>query len=318
MKVCTFGELLIDVTPYGVSDKGYPVSEFNPGGAPANVAVALVNLGVEASFLGQVGDDHWGHFLKSVLDEKKVDTEGLLLTKDYLTTLAMVNLADNGERSFSFYRKEGADVMIKMNQGFKDKIDEANVFHLGSVSMSDEPSRSTSFDCLNYAKIKGKLVSYDPNLRELLWRDLSEAKKQILKGMQYADIVKVSEEELEFLTDEKDHKIASQQLLNHYPIKILLITYGKDGCVVCSHEQFSKVEPFVVEAIDTTGAGDGFFGAFLAKVLNSNKRLDDLSHQELCICAKFANACGAIATTKKGAIGALATEKMVKEQFGDI
>ncbi len=318
MKVCTFGELLIDVTPYGLSDKGYPVSEFNPGGAPANVAVALVNLGVDASFIGQVGDDHWGHFLKSVLDEKKVDTSALLLSKDYLTTLAMVHLAENGERSFSFYRKEGADVMIKMNQGFKDKIDEANVFHLGSVSMSDEPSRSTSFDCLNYAKTKGKIVSYDPNLRELLWRDLSEAKKQILKGMQYADIVKVSEEELYFLTNEKDDEKAAQQLMDAYPISILLVTYGAEGCAVCSHFKFTKVAPFKVQAVDTTGAGDGFFGAFLAKTLKSNKRLSDISHDELCSYAKFANACGAIATTKKGAIGSLATEAVIKGHFGDI
>lgn len=318
MKVCTFGELLIDVTPYGVSDKGYPVSEFNPGGAPANVAVALVNLGVDASFIGQVGDDHWGHFLKSVLDDKKVDTEGLLLNKKYLTTLAMVNLAENGERSFSFYRKDGADVMIEMNQKFKDKIDDADVFHLGSVSMSDEPSRSTSFDCLNYAKTKQKLISYDPNLRELLWRDLSDAKIQILKGMQYADIVKVSEEELFFLTQEKDDAKAAQSLMDTYPIQILLVTYGAHGCAVCSHHQFSKVEPFKVNAIDTTGAGDGFFGAFLAKVLKSKLKLADISHEKLVSYARFANACGAIATTKKGAIGALATEDVVETIFGEI
>lgn len=172
MNLCGFGELLIDVTPYGLSDKGYPVSEFNPGGAPANVPVALVNLKQVASFIGQVGDDHLGHFLKDVLDHKKVDTEGLLFSKEYLTTLAMVNLDEKGERSFSFYRKNGADVMISMHSIFKQKIDEADIFHIGSVSMSDEPSRSTSFELLAYAKEEGKIISYDPNLRELLWADL--------------------------------------------------------------------------------------------------------------------------------------------------
>lgn len=317
-KLCAFGELLIDVTPYGVSDKGYPLSEFNPGGAPANVAVALVNLGVEASFIGQVGDDHWGHFLKNVLDDKKVDTQGLLLNKKYLTTLAMVNLAENGERSFSFYRQNGADVMIEMNDLFKLKIDESDIFHIGSVSMSDEPSRSTSFECLSYAKIKGKLVSYDPNLRELLWRDLNDAKRQILKGMQYADIVKVSEEELYFLTDEKDDSKAISILLEKFPIQILLVTYGAKGCIVASHQEISKVDPFVVSAVDTTGAGDGFFGAFLAQILKANKTLKDFSHDELKSYARFANACGAIATTKKGAIGSLATQAIIKHHFGEI
>lgn len=317
MKVCAFGELLIDVTPYGLSDKGYPVSEFNPGGAPANVAVALVNLGIEASFIGQVGDDYWGHFLKSVLQNKKVDTEGLLFSKDYLTSLAMVNLADNGERSFSFYRQNGADVMIKMNELFKEKIKEADVFHCGSVSMSDEPSRTTSFDCLKLARRLGKIITYDPNLRELLWTDLKEAKKQILKGMDYADIVKVSEEELFFLTEEKNDLKACTLLMKQYPIQILLVTYGAEGCAVFSHDRFDKVAPFKVTAVDTTGAGDGFFGAFLAKLLYENCPIKDITHDKLKEFARYANACGAIATTKKGAIGSLASDTMVKKKFGD-
>ena len=317
MKLCGFGELLIDVTPYGVSDKGYPVSEFNPGGAPANVAVALVNLKQEASFIGQVGDDHFGHFLKDVLDQKNVDTEGLLFSKDYLTTLAMVNLGENGERSFSFYRKNGADVMISMHPIFKQKIDEADIFHIGSVSMSDEPSRTTSFELLAYAKQQGKIVSYDPNLRELLWSDLNDAKTQILKGMEYADIVKVSEEELEFLTDEKDREKASKILLGKYPIQILLVTYGANGSAVVYKNEFKRVEAFKVSAIDTTGAGDGFFGAFLSKIMENPKPLDVYTIDELLIYAKFANACGAIATTKKGAIGSLASQIDVLNTFGE-
>lgn len=318
MKLCAFGELLIDVTPYGLSDKGYPVSEFNPGGAPANVAVALVNLNQEASFLGQVGDDHWGHFLKSVLVDKKVDVEGLILNKEYLTTLAMVNLAENGERSFSFYRKNGADVMIQMHDVFKKKIDEADIFHIGSVSMSDEPSRSTSFALLDYAKKQGKVISFDPNLRELLWSKLSDAKAQILKGMEFADIVKVSEEELFFLTQEKDDEKACKQLVDNFHTKLLLVTYGSEGCAIYAKNTFTKVTPFKVQAIDTTGAGDGFFGGFLSRIMENWKSLDAYSIDELVHFGRFANACGAIATTKKGAIGSLATFDSINERFGTL
>lgn len=318
MKLCAFGELLIDVTPYGISDKGYPVSEFNPGGAPANVAVALVNLNQEASFIGQVGDDHWGHFLKHVLDEKKVNTQGLLLNKFFLTTLAMVNLAPNGERSFSFYRKNGADVMISMQDIFKQKIDEADIFHIGSVSMSDDPSRTTSFELLAYAKQKGKVISFDPNLRELLWADLKDAQTQILKGMEYADIVKVSEEELVFLTDEKDYQKACQKLVDAYHTSIILVTYGAHGCGYFAQGQLTNISPFKVNAVDTTGAGDGFFGGFLSCVMSNWKKPSDYTSEELKKYCTFANACGAIATTKKGAIGALATHASIQASFGDL
>lgn len=317
MKCCAFGELLIDVTPYGLSDKGYPVSEFNPGGAPANVCVALVNLNQEASFIGQVGDDHWGRFLKSVLDDKKVDTQGLLLNPAYLTTLAMVNLGENGERSFSFYRKNGADVMISMQEVFKRKVDEADLFHIGSVSMSDEPSRSTSFELLDYAKKQGKVISYDPNLRELLWSDLDEARTQILKGMAYADVVKVSEEELFFLTHEKDDAKACAQLVNQYHTPILLVTYGSEGSAVYSQGELTKVDPFKVTAIDTTGAGDGFFGGFLSCLMSHWKKPSAYTHDELVSYARFANACGAIATTRKGAIGSLADKASIQHRFGE-
>ena len=316
MKLCAFGELLIDVTPYGVSDKGYPVSEFNPGGAPANVAVALVNLGQAASFIGQVGKDHFGYFLKGVLDEKGVDTQGLLMSSDHLTTLAIVNLDAKGERSFSFYRKQGADVMIEMNDLFRQKIDEADVFHLGSVSMSDEPSRSTSFACLDYAKLKGKVITYDPNLRELLWKDLEEAKHQILKGMPYADVVKVSEEELRFLTSIDQAEVAAKQLAKTYQIPLLLITFGGEGSAYYYQGHYGHVEPFKVKALDTTGAGDGFFGGFLQQFMVRGGNLASLRAEDVASMLKVANACGAFATLKKGAIGALATPHDLEVTFG--
>jgi sugar/nucleoside kinase (ribokinase family) len=318
MKLCAFGELLIDVTPNGTSEKGFPVYEFNPGGAPANVAVALQNLGQNASFIGQVGDDHFGHFLAGVLKEKSVDIDALLFNKDYLTTLAIVSLAEGGERTFSFYRKEGADVMITVNSKFLDKIDEADIFHIGSVSMSDEPSRSTSFDLLDYAKKQGKIISYDPNLRELLWKDLMDAKAQIKKGLYFADIVKVSEEELFFITDEHDVEKACEMLVSEFDSKLVLVTFGAQGCAYYHNKKYLKVLPFSVKAIDATGAGDGFLGGFLAKFMESEKKINELSETELMSFCRFANACGAHATTIRGAIGSLATYEKIDQMFGDI
>jgi fructokinase len=316
MKVCAFGELLIDVTPNGVSEKGYPVYEFNPGGAPANVAVALTNLGQDASFIGQVGDDHFGHFLAHVLKDKAVDIDGLLFNKQYLTTLAIVSLTSDGDRSFSFYRKEGADVMITPQDVFFEKIDEADIFHIGSVSMSDEPSRETSFTLLKYAKQKGKIISYDPNLRELLWKDLNDAKEQIIKGLYFADILKVSEEELYFITHEKDIEKACKMISNTYGVKLILVTLGSEGCNYYLQEYFGHVQSFKVKAIDATGAGDGFLGGFLAKFMQSGKSIHELIEDDLKQFALYANACGAHATTIKGAIGSLANKSKIKEMFG--
>jgi fructokinase len=242
----------------------------------------------------------------------------LLFSKEYLTTLAIVSLTEDGERSFSFYRKEGADVMITTCTKFLEKIDEADIFHIGSVSMSDEPSRSTSFDLLDYAKTQGKIISFDPNLRELLWKDLMDAKMQIIKGLYFADIVKVSEEELYFITDEHDVEKACEILVNEYGTKLILVTFGAQGCAYYHQNKYAKVLPFVVKAIDATGAGDGFLGGFLAKLMESGKNLDELCDTDLMQYCRFANACGAHATTMRGAIGSLATYSKIREMFGDI
>jgi sugar/nucleoside kinase (ribokinase family) len=305
MKVCTFGELLVDVTPYGRSDKGYPVCEFNPGGAPANVAVALKNLGVDASFVGQVGDDHYGRFLKSVLDSKGVDTTGLILNPMYPTSLAIVSLGDGGERSFSFYRKNGADVSVSFNPLFQTKLEEADAFHCGSVSLSDEPARSATLDMLKYTHHLGKVVSFDVNLRALLWDDLHEAKKMIEKSLPFVDILKVSEEELVFLKADLTEEEALASLAKEHPISMILVTYGDKGSAVYYKNNMIKVPAYKVDSIDTTGAGDAFFGAFLASVYDSKKTLEAFTTNELKQYLKRANACGAIATLKKGAIGSL-------------
>lgn len=317
MKLCAFGELLIDVAPYGVSDRKFPIYEFNPGGAPANVAVAVRNLGQDASFIGQVGNDHFGRFLKDTLESKKVDTEGLLLSSKYPTSLAIVSIGDNGERSFSFYRKNNADVMVEFNELFKHKIEEADIFHIGSVSMTDEPCRQTSFDCLNYAKSMNKIISYDPNLRRLLWDDLDIAKKMIFKGLEYADIVKLSEEELTFLTESDDYEVASRLLSAQYPFKLLLITFGSNGCAYLYKNTYKHIPSFHVHSVDTTGAGDGFFGSVLAQIMEKEINLDQLDFDILNQIGRIANACGAFATTQKGAIGSLAYPADIKKMLGE-
>ena len=306
MKLCAFGELLIDVAPYGVSDRGFPIYEFNPGGAPANVAVAVCNLGLSASFIGQVGNDYFGLFLKNILEDKKVETDGLLLSDKYSTSLAIVSLKEDGERSFSFYRKHNADVMVEINDRFKRKIDEADIFHFGSVSMSEEICRKTSFELLEYAKKQSKLISYDPNLRPLLWDSLDDAKRVILKGFEYADIVKVSEDELSFLTENDNYEEACRLLSKQYPFKLLLVTFGAQGCAYFYKDKYASIPSFVVASVDTTGAGDGFFGAILAQLMNGNMNIDNLNSSDLEELCLYANACGAHATTQKGAIGSLA------------
>jgi len=305
MKICTFGELLIDVTPYGVSNKGYPVCEFNPGGAPANVAVALCNLGLEASFIGQVGDDYYGRFLKGVLDEKRVDSTGLLLNPKYPTSLAIVSLGEGGERSFSFYRKNGADVSVSFNPLFKTKIDEAGAFHCGSVSLSDEPARKATLDMLKYAHDLGKVVSFDVNLRALLWDNLEDAKTLIEASLPYVNILKVSEEELAFLRADLSEEEALASIIKAHPISMILITYGEKGSAIYYKKSLTKVEAFKVHSIDTTGAGDAFFGSFLTSIYQAKKSLEDFTITELRDYLRRANACGAIATLKKGAIGSL-------------
>lgn len=311
MKICSFGELLIDVTPYGISDKGYPISEFNPGGAPANVAVAAVKQGLKASFIGQVGDDFFGHFLKSILDKNNVDTQGVIFNPYFPTSLAIISLKENGERSFSFYRKNGADVMVDFNSDFQLKIDEADAFHCGSVSLSDDPARSATMDMLKYARHQNKRISFDVNLRVLLWDNLFSAKRLIDEALVYVDVLKVSEDELAFIRPDLSEEDALRSLMNDYPLKMILVTYGEKGSAVFTKNQWISMPSFKVDAIDTTGAGDAFFGAFLAGLYGFSKTPDHLTAQELKTLLKRANACGAIATLKKGAIGSLPTQEQL-------
>lgn len=303
--VVALGELLIDFSPVGNSDKGNVIFECNPGGAPANVLAALAKLGKKTSFIGKVGDDQFGLFLKSVLDENKINTDGLVFSKDINTTLAFVHLDDKGDRSFSFYRKPGADMTLNSEEVDLNLIEQCRIFHFGSISMTDEPSKGATIKAVEFAKASGKVISFDPNLRPNLWDSLDIAKKTIEEGLKYADILKLSEEELEFLTGTQDLLEGTEFIKDKYGVELIFITLGSEGCFYRIDDFIGRVEGYKVNAIDTTGAGDGFFGGVLYSILELNKDLKEINVEEIEKSIKFANALGGLVTTKIGAIPAM-------------
>ncbi len=298
MNVCCFGELLIDFTPVKINDK--VLFEKNAGGAVANVAAGLSKLGIKASFIGKVGNDGFGVFLKDTLVKYGVDTTSLILDEKFNTTLAFVELDERGERSFTFVRKNGADTKIKFKEINLDVLRKAKLFHFGSLLMTDEPSLSTTFRLLKLAKKLKKIISFDPNLRELLWKDLSIAKERILLALKYCDILKVSEEELFFLAGIRDIKEAGKEIFKNYSLRILLVTLGDRGSFYMTDETSGFVNSFKVNAIDTTGAGDSFLAGFLYHYIKNYFRFDEGA-------MRFANACAALTVRERGAIPALPT-----------
>ena len=302
LDVVALGELLIDFTPAGNSEKGMDLYECNPGGAPANVLAVLSRLKKSTAFIGKVGDDGFGVMLKNTLEKIGVGTDGLILEKAANTTITFVKLDADGNRNFMFYRKPGADVLLSIEEVKLNLIDNSKIFHYGSVSMTDEPSRTATLEAAAYAKKQGKLITYDPNLRRLLWNDENEAKELIFEGMKYADVLKISEEELEFLTDTKDLSIGTSYLLDKFSLKLIFVTLGADGCYFRSLNGMGSVSGFDIKAIDTTGAGDAFFGGVIYKLLEINKNITDLTSDEIRSITCFGNAVGELATTKKGAI----------------
>lgn len=314
MKVCAFGECLIDFTPYGVSEKGNFLYEQNPGGAPANLAVAIARQNGKSVFIGEVGQDMFGNFLVETLQKERVDTQGVIFSDRYNTSLAFVQLDSKGERNFTFYRNPGADVMIESRMINFNLINECEIFHFGSVSMTHNPARMTTFELLEYVKKQNKLITYDPNLREQLWQNLDEARYQIRKGLKYCDILKLTEDELCFITGKNCIRESVDCLQAEYDIPLILITRAEKGCLCKAHQHYLEVAAFGVEAIDSTGAGDAFFGSFLAGICQTLKGKEQITLEELKHCIRMGNAAGALATTVKGAIPSLPTQLQV-EQF---
>jgi sugar/nucleoside kinase (ribokinase family) len=302
--VVALGELLIDFTPYGISEQGNNLFERNSGGAPANVLATLSKLGKKTAFLGKIGNDPFGFFLAEVLKTNGIDSQGLVFSDKVNTTLAFVHLQENGDRSFSFYRKPGADLTYEEQEVDYSLIKKGKIFRFGSVSMTDEPSRTATLSAVKYAKEHKRLITFDPNLRESLWESLSEAKIAMEEGMVYADIVKVSEEELHFLSGSKDLREGSKLLMRKFDIPLLFVTLGEKGCFYRYLDATGTVPSYEVKSIDATGAGDIFFGAILYKILENPGGFSQLTIDDIKEYVRFANAAGALATIKRGAIHA--------------
>lgn len=306
--IVALGEVLIDFTPTA------PRTFYaNPGGAPANVLAAGARLGLKTAFIGMVGDDDFGVMLARDLENADIDTTGLKVTKAAPTTLAFVQLDEKGDRSFTFVRSPGADMMLTTENVEYGLIDNAQIFHFGSLSMTDEPSRSATLAAAGYAKKAGKIVSYDPNLRPPLWKSMDAARTEMRKGFAFADIVKISEEEVEFLYGTRD-LAAGAAALHAEGVKLVFITLGPKGCYFSSGEASGCLPTYDLPVVDTTGAGDAFMGGILFGVLESGVGLEELAKApRLEMLADFANATGALATTKPGGILSMPLRAHVEE-----
>lgn len=298
--VVALGELLIDFAMSGQSEQGNNLFEACPGGAPCNVLAMLNKLGKKTAFLGKVGNDQFGKLLKSTIEEIGIDTKGLLLDEDVRTTLAFVHTFPDGDRDFSFYRNPGADMMLSEEEVDMEMIHDAKVFHLGTLSMTDEPARTATKKALNAAKEAGCLISFDPNLRPPLWKSLDTAKEMMEYGFGYCDILKISDNEIQFVSGKEDYDEGIQYLQEKYNIPLIFLTLGKDGSRAYYIGIRVEKEGFQVDTIETTGAGDSFCGSAISGVLD--KGIDNLTESDLEEILTLANAAAAIVTTKKGAI----------------
>ncbi len=305
--VSALGELLIDFTPGGKSEKNNPMFEQNPGGAPANVLVALSRLGKKGAFLGMVGHDQFGSFLRDTLEKEKIETRGLKVSETVNTTLAFVHLDHLGDRSFSFYRNPGADLMLRPEDVDFEIVKNSKIFHFGSVSMAGEPGKSATMAAVKFAKKNGVLVSYDPNYRPLLWKSKEEAQISIKQGLPYTDILKVSDEELELITGTSDLIEGADILFRQGP-QLIFVTLGPKGCFFYCPAGHGLISSFAVNAVDTTGAGDAFWGAVLYHLgTKTREELVKISVPEMGEIVKFSCAAGALTTTQKGAIPGIPT-----------
>lgn len=302
--IAALGELLIDFTDSGVSDSGMRLFERNPGGAPANVLTAAARLGRRTAFLGKVGDDMHGRFLRQTLLDGGIDVSGLVMAEDVFTTLAFVALDDKGERRFSFARKPGADTCLRPEELSAAVLDNCRVLHVGSLSLTDEPARSATFAAVERARAAGAVISYDPNYRPALWPDAETAALHMRSMVPYVDVMKLSDEETVLLTGETDPAAAAAALLAQ-GVKCAAVTLGAKGALVATAEGRRFVPGFAVNAVDTTGAGDAFWGGFLHRMLALDKAPEELTADEAADCARWGCAVAAVCVARRGAIPAM-------------
>ena len=303
--VVALGEILIDFAPVSTDTDGYPTLAAHPGGAPGNFLAALARYGCSTAMIGKVGDDAFGRLLRNTLQEKGIGVRGLIADADVFTTLAFVTLDETGNRSFSFARKPGADTQLRADEIPYDLIGEAKVFHFGTLSLTGEPARGATQQAVSFAKETGKLVSFDPNLRRPLWADLEEAKRQILWGLAQADVVKISDEEIDFLWGLSPEE-GAQKLLDEFGVSLAFVTLGPKGCHAATKAvRVTVPSPAGVRVLDTTGAGDIFGGSAMSRLLASGKRPQALSREELLSIVRYACCAATLSTRTHGGISSV-------------
>ena len=317
--VVALGELLIDFATISVDGDGYPTMAAHPGGAPANFLAALTKFGASTALLGKVGTDTFGKLLTGTLQKAGIETRGLIATDDVFTTLAFVTFDESGDREFAFSRKPGADTCISFGELDLSLIDEAKVFHFGTLSLTHEPARTATVRAVEYAKSRGKLITYDPNLRKPLWEDLDECRKQLLWGLMQADVVKISDEEVQFLFG-LDAEAGAQYILDHFGVKLVFVTCGAEGCFYKNAAASGWVPALKgLKVIDTTGAGDIFGGAALSRILSAmeeGKQPGELGAPELTQIVRFACAAAGLSTTRPGGISSVPEYEEVLTAMG--
>lgn len=316
LDVVALGELLIDFTCISADADGYPTMAAHPGGAPANYLAAVTKFGGKTAMLGKVGTDAFGKLLTGTLEKAGIDTRGLIATPDVFTTLAFVTLDETGNREFSFARKPGADTCIGTDEVRYDLLDETKVLHFGTLSLTDEPARSATYAAVEYCREHGKLISFDPNLRKPLWRDLEEAKKQMLWGLQHADVVKISDEEVEFLFG-LDVQAGAAHILKEFGVKLVFVTCGPEGCWF-DNGTARGMTPSLrdIKVLDTTGAGDIFGGSAMWKLLQTGKAPADLTEGDLRDVTAFACTSAGLSTTRPGGISSVPAYEEVLSRMG--
>ena len=303
--VVALGELLIDFTMIHADSDGYPTMAAHPGGAPANFLAAIAKFGGKAAMLGKVGTDTFGKLLTNTLREVGIETKGIVASDEFFTTLAFVTLDANGDREFAFARKPGADTQLRFDELELSLLDETRVFHFGTLSLTGEPSRTTTYRAVEYAREHGKLITFDPNLRKPLWRELDEAKQQMLWGLAHADVVKISDEEVEFLFGLGVQE-GAQYILEHFPVKLVFVTCGPDGCWFQNKNASGHLDSLKnIQVVDTTGAGDIFGGSAVWKLLQTGKAPEALDEAALREIVSFACTAAGLSTTKPGGISSV-------------
>lgn len=309
--VIALGELLIDFTMNGQSEQGNNMFEACPGGAPCNVLALLNKMGKKTAFIGKVGKDQFGTLLRDTITEAGIDASNLMVDENVNTTLAFVHTFPDGDREFSFYRNPGADMMLTADEVNPEVVKDTKVFHFGTLSMTHEGVREATKKAVETAKANGCLVSFDPNLRPPLWSSLDLAKEQMEYGFGKCDILKISDNEIQFVSGKEDYDEGIAYLQETYNIPLILLTMGKDGSRAYYKGVRVERPGFSVKAIETTGAGDTFCGSSLNYLVEHD--FENLTEEQLGEMLTFANAAAALVTTKKGAIKAMPVKEEVLE-----